>query len=164
MEERSVMRKRVYHPTGGPVLTKQADTERANINAIVRRFVRTGELPVGRQEPRYGDFSDGLTFHDMMCRVRAAEADFMMLPSAIRAACSNDAAEFLDALSDKERLAELQELGLPEWAVPHTPILDYGVRTDTTEVSGGKEKESGVQEESATEGEPKAVPARSEGA
>lgn len=158
------MSKRVTHPTGGPVLVKQADTARTNINAIVKRFVATGELPQASQEPRYGDFSDGLTFHDMMCRVRQAEQEFMALPSAVRAACANDVGEFLDQVVDDEKRAQLEELGLPEWAVPHTPTLDYGMRTDTGDVTGGKEKESGVSESSEAEGEPKAVSERREGA
>lgn len=157
-------RKRVFHPTGGPVLVKQADADRVNINAIVKQFVRTGELPENAREPRYGDFSDGASFFEVMTRVRQAESDFMALPSQVRAACKNDPAEFLDAAGDPERMEELRQLGLPDWAEPHTPILGYGVRTDTTEVSGGKEKESGVSTESATESEPAAVSPRRENA
>lgn len=40
-----------------PTMTDQAGARDTDINVIVAQFARTGQVPGGRNEPMYGDFS-----------------------------------------------------------------------------------------------------------
>jgi len=110
--------RKVRHRSGGRVMTKQADAAAADANVLVRRWLQRGELQVTREEARYGDFSSGLTFHESLLRVKAAEEEFAGLPARIRKACENDPAKFLQMVFDPTRRAELEALGLVEKMAP----------------------------------------------
>lgn len=117
-------------------LALDSQREDSDINVIVRRFQKTGELPVIQQPPRFGDFVDGVTdYRSALDMVRAADASFMSLSAEVRARFGHDPAQFLSFVEDPANLDELVKLGL---AVE-------------------KEKQDG------TEGEPKAGGSRGEG-
>lgn len=113
-------RKRIQHPGGGESMTKQADANAADANVLVRRWVQ-GEPVYGAQRPpEYGDFSDGLSYHECMNRVRQAELDFMSLPAPVRRLCDNDAGRFLDIVHSSEGRAFLEGAGLLPATAPKT--------------------------------------------
>jgi len=57
-EKRARKGRRITFKTVGPSMTVQADKPLTDINNIVARFHRTGELPPGPRTPQYGDISD----------------------------------------------------------------------------------------------------------
>lgn len=114
-------RKRVTHPSGGPVKTKQSEAAACDINAIMKRYASHGELPAGSGNPSYGDFSGVGDYHSAANRVLAAQADFDRLPSDVRKHVDNDPGSFLDLVYDPERRDELEELGLVEALLPDVP-------------------------------------------
>lgn len=49
------------HPTlteGAVSRTQQADKDQTDVNAIVARFDRTGQLPINNQKPQYADVTE----------------------------------------------------------------------------------------------------------
>lgn len=113
--------------SGEVSLTKQADAEAADINYIMKRYEKTGQLPeMIRAEPRYGDFSDAPSFQEALHIVAQAEEQFMALDARVRAEFENDPGrmlEFIDSLNhDPEKNRKLVEKGL---AVPVEPSVDH---------------------------------------
>lgn len=129
-----VDRVRVVHPEGGEKMVKDSLAADTDINNIIARHVAHGiPLPLNGKQAVYGDFSDSLDFHEALNRVRAAEAEFGMLPAHVRAYCQNDPGMFLDLVLDPERKDELIKLGMLESQVPEM-IAD--TRSETP-VEGG---------------------------
>lgn len=87
--------------------TKSSFKDECDINNIVNRFKRTGQLPPGRGEPQFSDVSDVPSFMDALHRVAVAEEAFASLPATVRRECDNDPAVFLERLRD------------PEWVIKH---------------------------------------------
>ncbi len=114
-------RKRVFHPSGGVSLTKQAEAEAADVNFIVAQWMSGGTPVVNRVQAHYGDFSSGIDFTAAMNAVRDAERDFMALPAVVRSHVGNDPAEFLRLVHDPERREELEKLGLLDVDIPPEP-------------------------------------------
>ncbi len=108
-------RVRVFHPSGGPQLTKLAEQDSTDINLIMDSWIGTGGAVPGRLNPavgRYGDFSSGLDYWSALTAVRQAEMDFAALPPKIRNHVDNDPGKFLDLFDDPAKRDELVELGL----------------------------------------------------
>lgn len=92
--------------------TKQSFKDEANVNNIMAQYVRTGVMPAGNRQPKYGDFSTGEDLRSVMDRVVAAELDFAALPSDIRTKFENSAVNLLDFLADPKNEEEAIALGL----------------------------------------------------
>jgi len=107
-------RERVTARSGGRVLTKQSLAEATDVNAIMRRYAVTGEMPRSHNTPEsalYGDFSDVGDYHSALNRVRTAQAFFDGLPSDIRNACENDPHVLIELLTDPAHREQATELG-----------------------------------------------------
>lgn len=91
-------------------LTRQSEVKDADINEIVRRFVRTGQLPVIERPPLVGDFTNVGSFSDAMELVLRAERSFDMLPADVRKRFDNSPQAFL-AFMEKAEEKDLKELG-----------------------------------------------------
>lgn len=111
-----------------PSLTKQADKEAADINNIVRRYEKTGELPnMISRDPIWGDFSDVPTFQEAFVVVAKAEEQFAALDAPIRNRFGNDPAEFLRFATDPSNLEEMRTLGLLKPVIaPPAPAVEGG--------------------------------------
>lgn len=97
-------------------MTKGSFADECDINKIMARYERTGQLPeMVRQDPRFGDFSDVPSYQESLERVMFAEAQFMALPAKVRAECENDPAIFLEKIHDKDWCLK-HELALPSKA------------------------------------------------
>ena len=93
--------------------TKSAFKDECDINFIMKRYNRTGELPLmAKSDPRYGDFSDVPSYMESLERVRLAEEAFYALPAEVRRECDNSAAVFLEKVRNKD-WAEKHKLALP---------------------------------------------------
>lgn len=97
-----------------PTLAQQQFKDEADINVILERFGRTGELIAPVRVPQYGDFSQVNDFHTAMNAVRAAQEGFDAMPASIRARFNNDAGRFVDFVMDDSNRDEAIKLGLIE--------------------------------------------------
>lgn len=105
-----------------PSRAVQDQKEDADINTIVRNFGVTGRLPEGINVPSYGDFDGVSDFREAIEAVRAAEDNFLKLPSQLRARLDHDPQRFLEYCADPANLEEMRSLGL---AIP-APVPDSG--------------------------------------
>jgi len=103
-----------------PSLAVQSQKDEADINTIVRNFGVTGRLPQTLRLPEYGDFSGIDDYRTAIEAVRRAEANFLAIPSSIRAEFNNDPGAFADFCSDSANLPKLREWGLAP-ALPPEP-------------------------------------------
>lgn len=108
------LRRRVTLTTGPSKRVQQHFAEECDINTIVRTANKNGRLPdMIKMNPRYGDFSDALSFQEALDVVNLAHEQFSALPSHVREKFLNDPARFLAFVEDPKTPAnELVELGL----------------------------------------------------
>lgn len=92
--------------------TKSSFKDECDVNKIVSRYQKTGQLPsLIKNNPRYGDFASVPDFQDALNLVAHAQEQFAALPSRVRAECYNDPAVFLDRVQD------------PAWVETHSDAL-----------------------------------------
>ncbi len=91
---------------------EQSHEGSTDINAIIRKAQKTGELPAPVGEGLYGDFSTAVDFHECQNRLIAADGMFMALPAELRKVFGNDAGSLLEFVNNPENLEEAQEMGL----------------------------------------------------
>lgn len=105
-----------------PSLTKQSDADAADINKILQRYQRTGQLPeLIKSNPQYGDFSDVGSYLDAVQRVQMAQYQFDNLDAHVRKRFENDPAQFLAFASNPNNASELVKLGLATLSEPVKP-------------------------------------------
>ncbi len=92
--------------------TKQSFKDECDVNRIVSRFAETGLITHAHgREPQYG-FASAQSFTEAAYIVAESNQIFEALPSETRAHFKNSVIDYLDAVEDPERQAELAELGL----------------------------------------------------
>ena len=77
-----------------PTLAQQQFRDEADINTILERFGRTGELVVPVNVPQFGDYSEVTDYHTAMNMVIEAQNSFDALPAKLRAQFDNDPGRF----------------------------------------------------------------------
>lgn len=92
-------------------LAVQASKEECDINTIVKRYLRTGELPQVRQGA-FADISGMVGLADSLNMVIEAERSFMALPAEIRREFDNDPVKLVHFANstrpeDRERAVRL---------------------------------------------------------
>lgn len=98
-----------------PTRTKQSFKDECDINLMIARWRRSGEIShLGGARGHYGDFSDATDYQDAVNAVQDAQASFMELSSEIRSRMNNDPAQLMLFLSDPNNIDEAEELGLVE--------------------------------------------------
>lgn len=94
----------------------QSERNRSDINNIVARAHKTGQLPVLVGRKPVPSMPDVESYQDAMNKVVFAQQQFERLPSEIRTKFSNDPRNMLDAIEKAEENPEvktfLQEIGL----------------------------------------------------
>lgn len=96
-----------------PSVTKQSFKAESDINNIVARYARTGLVThVAAKSPVYVDVSDVNDYREALDRIRETQTFFDGLPAKIRSRFKNDAAQFLDFMSDENNAEEAKALGL----------------------------------------------------
>lgn len=98
---------------GDPGLTEQGHKEACDINFILARYERTGQLPhMIRQNPVYGDFSSVPEYQQALGVVMFAQEQFDALDAKLRSKFENDPAKFLEFASDPKNRGEMRKMGL----------------------------------------------------
>lgn len=98
---------------GDKGVTKQSDLKDTDINAIMKRFERTGQLPdMIAHTPRYGDFSEVPSYQEALEIVNLANDQFSNLDANVRNRFDNDPAKFLGFATDPKNMDELEKMGL----------------------------------------------------
>jgi phage internal scaffolding protein len=96
----------------GPGRTKQAFKEECDINNILNRYQRTGNIEHrARWEPVYMAI-DPIDFQTAMDTVATAKTMFEELPSDLRKKFGNSPGAFLSFVQDPGNLEEMIQLGL----------------------------------------------------
>lgn len=107
----------------GKSRTQQSFVAECDINTIIKRFGKTGLVPVGMRLPQYGDFSGVVDYQSALHVLMEADKSFSMLPSDIRKRFDNDPQKFVDFAVDPANIAALQDLGLaPKPVVVDQPV------------------------------------------
>lgn len=103
----------------GDGMTKQHHIAECDINNIMKRFEKTGELPgMIKENPMYGDFSDVKTFQESLDIVNLAQEQFAALSAKVRARFDNDPAKFLEYATDPKNAEDMVSLGLSKKREP----------------------------------------------
>jgi phage internal scaffolding protein len=111
-------------------MAQQQFREECDINTIMERFGRTGELIAPVRMPQYGDFDGVNDYHSAMNAIVEAQSAFESLPAKVRARFSNDPAEFLEFCFNEENRDEAIRLGLVE------PVLQAPAPVSEPSVDG----------------------------
>lgn len=97
-------------PTEGR--TKQSFKDECDINIIMSRYMKTGQLEhLSQRAPSYGDIQD-IDFQEAMDIVAYGREAFAALPSELRDRFANDPARFLAFVQDPSNQPEAKKLGL----------------------------------------------------
>lgn len=111
----------------GPGLTKQEFASEVDVNKIMDRYVKTGQLPQSYTEGVFADVSEIGDFANVMNRVHAADEAFALLPSKVRERFEGDPVKLIGFLADEKNRDEAVKLGLiakkEEPAPPQPPAL-----------------------------------------
>lgn len=103
--------------------THQSFKDECDVNVVMRRFANNGVMPTtNKGVPSYGDFTTVGSFLDAQMSVIDAQLDFAKLPSAVRKACGNSPAKFLEMCQDPDRVEELMDLGMKDRELPPTMV------------------------------------------
>lgn len=135
----------------GPGRTKQSFKDECDINFIMNKWERTGQIPenqVGKMKPYYGDFADAPSYLEACNQVLAAKDSFASLPAFLRDRFRNEPANLIAFMADPANQEEAIELGLVEGLkTPDNPTgtdpnaeLDLGnpIPPNPTPIEGGE--------------------------
>jgi len=95
-----------------PTRAQQHHKDECDINVILDRFGKTGQIPVNAISGTYGDFSGVHDYHTAMNALIAADSEFAALPANIRNRFANDPANLVQFLDNPNNQAEAEKLGL----------------------------------------------------
>ncbi len=99
--------------------TKQSFLDECDVNYIMNKWKRTGELPPDQERPAtYGDFSNVADYMQAKNSMLESDRAFADLPSWLRQRFMNDPAELLAFVDGAENLEEARKLGLIAPAPP----------------------------------------------
>lgn len=103
-----------------PTRTKQAAKDECDINRIMARYLKTGQVPGGVLGGSYGDVSSGVDYLEAQGIILNAQKQFAALPAKVRDRFANNPFEMLEFIGDEKNIPEARELGLlaPEPKAP----------------------------------------------
>jgi hypothetical protein len=108
-------KERLGFETTGESLTQQHFKEDSEINNIIAFHDKTGIIKnVQQGVAQYGDFSEVNEYRENLDMIRAADENFMKLPSHIRRHFNNNAGEFFEFATNPENEETLIQMGLAE--------------------------------------------------
>lgn len=97
---------------GIPSRTKVSFAGEADINNIMRRYAKTGALPVSAVRPRYLDSSAVEDYFQAQLVLKEAEKALQRLPAAVRSRFGSNPEALLRFVGDEKNKEEAQKLGL----------------------------------------------------
>lgn len=106
-----------------PTLARQSEAESCDLNIILKRYAKTGQLPVfdNIREGFYGDVTEIPDYQEAMNRIATTEQYFEQLPPDLRNRFDNNPAAFLDWMADDANIPEAIKLGLITDTQPSAP-------------------------------------------
>lgn len=111
-----------------PSKTVQSEKDNCDINVIVKRFTKTGQLPhASVRVPMQGDFTGVSDFQSAMNAVRASQEAFMAMPASVRSRFANNPDEFVRYCMERDsngKLVNVQEMRKMGLAVPEEVVLE----------------------------------------
>jgi len=115
-----------------PSRTKQAFKDEVDINRIMKKYQKTGVLPVSQKSPLYGDFSSIPDFEAASNKLIQAQEAFDAQPAYLRKRFNNNPSELLAFLQDESNRDEAIKLGLvpKKEAIQETKDKDPAPKTD----------------------------------
>lgn len=111
----------------GPGKTQQNFKDQVDINRIMKKYEKTGDLPqTASAIPQYGDYSNVTDYKTAVDRVNQAYSTFMELPAHIRAHVNNNPGDFIAFVENPDNIEKMHEFGLLDEEslvfTPDTPI------------------------------------------
>jgi phage internal scaffolding protein len=113
-------------------LTQQQFKDEADINNIIDRFVKTGDLPQVSTLPTFQNFEGIFDYHTAQNALIEAEKAFMTLPAKIRDSFDNDPQQLIEFISDESNREAAIELGIVQAPQPTGAPLTEGGNTPST--------------------------------
>lgn len=138
--------KKVYDKGPKNSKVQQHFKDECDINQIVSKFLKTGEIKQEMRNHTYGDFSEGLQYREAMNRIIKADDEFQRLPAAIRKRFGQDPGQLIEFLNDEKNREEAQEIGLIEKPKKEKPLV-FKIAKDGNQIELGKEGEPKAGEE-----------------
>jgi len=130
-----------------PSRTDTSKADETDINFIVNKFMKTGQMLVDSRRHGQGSYADvSIQPKDLMESyhlIRTAENAFAQLPAKTREFFLNDPANVIDFLSDPNNRDKAVELGLipkpesvPQSVEPVTPPAPAATKSSTSKSAG----------------------------
>lgn len=105
--------RRELYDVGGPSLTDQSQAKLTDVNVIMDRYTKTGQLTHLRQQQGiFEDVSQIQGLHEAFEAVEFAKDSFNSLPAKIRAHLGNDPTKLVGFMTDPKNQDVLMEYGL----------------------------------------------------
>lgn len=102
--------------------TQQHFKEECNINSIMAKFAKTGQLTPIQKIPQYGDFSNIGSYDEALNQIEAAQNLFGSLPAYVRDRFNNNPGELIAFMNDESNRDEAIKLGfIPTKEEPKQP-------------------------------------------
>lgn len=119
-------RLRVQTNNTAPSMTQQHFANDVNINSIIARYNKTGQLPLANSIGQYGDVSDFRDYKSALDLILRVDDDFDSLPAVIRRRFADSPALLYEFLMDEKNYDEAVSLGLvePRPAVVEEPAVE----------------------------------------
>lgn len=92
-------------------MTEQAHAPDCDINAILNKFLKTGNLPQDTRQALNGDFTKMPDYITALNTIREADEVFMALPAQTRIRFENNPAKFCEFVENPKNGKELVEMG-----------------------------------------------------
>lgn len=93
-----------------PSMTQQHMASECDIHSIINKYVKTGQAPIARKAPTYGDFSGPSELHSVLNGLRIFKERFFALTPEMRARFNNDPTLFADFISNPNNASAVAEL------------------------------------------------------
>lgn len=107
-----LVRKKCVYYNGEDSKVQNSYKDETDIKNILKKYGRTGMLPIMKDEALYGDFSDVPSYQEAQNIIIKANDQFNNLSSDLRKRFDNDPAKFLAFCGDEKNLDEMRALGL----------------------------------------------------
>ena len=118
-----------------PTRAQQHHKDECDINVILERFGRTGQVPVNAISGDYGDFSGVHDYHTALNTLIAAESQFEALPAKLRSRFNNEPSNLIEFLNDPNNKDQAIELGLINQPITSSFNEPVEVKTTVTDPS-----------------------------
>lgn len=127
-ETGKTIRRRVVTFTGDESKVQKSMQDETDIKNILKKYGRSGMLPVMKNPGMYGDFSEVPDYQEALSIINKAEQQFSSLDADLRKRFKNDPAQFLKFCTDEKNIEEMYELGLAVKPVNPNEKADYIIK------------------------------------